>query len=238
MPLHDFKEDPVGQIANRFSILEEQVTLLREEKRAAQNEVATATHRLAASSKEVNEAKAQSRRLQENNSQLRSIILKGSNSNTDVPDDRIRNSFVELRDLIQRIVHRHYSAQGQMRLKSQGNAHFEAQKRFRNYVKDLTAEPIQKFAIRARLFKFIDDYLLRARSFGVDRYEKDLDDFERELDRSKNGRPLRHHQAHRPLADDILYQYLTQNWLNGEVEPSNVVLGWMRKADGLQRPRM
>ena len=185
--LHDFQKNPVGHVGDRLADLDEQVRRIKADKTRLENEMGNS---LAVASAELKEAKVHSQRLSDRNAQLRSIILKGSSGNTEVPDDKIRNQFVELREIIQRMVHRHYSAVGHIKLKSQNNTRFEEQKRFRNTLKDLALEPLQRFCMRAKLFELIDNGLLSARSFGLGKLENRLCDFESNLDSSGKGMRL------------------------------------------------
>ena len=174
----------MSHVSDRLADLDEQVRRITADKTRLENEMGNS---LAVASAELKEAKAHNQRLSDRNIQLRSVILKGSSGNTEVPDDKIRNQFVELRDIIQRMVHRHYSALGHIKLKSQNNPRFEEQKRFRNTLKELALEPLQRFCMRAKLFELIDSNLLSARTFGLEKLENRLGDFESNLDSSGKG---------------------------------------------------
>ncbi|KAL8671692.1 MAG: hypothetical protein Q9168_003814 [Polycauliona sp. 1 TL-2023] len=183
--LQEFSEDPMGAIAFRVSDLEEQLKQSTAEKRTLEEEVSNYKTRLSTARKETADAKASAQRLSEQSSKYRNIILKGSKDDTEVPDERIHRQFIELRELIQRIVHRYYSAQGHRKLSMHNNPWFDTQKQLREAIKAHSTEPFQRICMRAKIFEMIDDSLLSARTFGVGEFEKGLMKFERALYSSK-----------------------------------------------------
>ncbi|KAL8758203.1 MAG: hypothetical protein Q9199_001666 [Rusavskia elegans] len=84
-----------------------------------------------------------------------------------------------------RIVHRHYAVQGHKKLTGHNNPWFEGQKKFRDLLKSLGPEPLQRFGMRAKIFEFVNRDLISTRSFGVSKSEHNLKDFEEALVCSK-----------------------------------------------------
>ncbi|KAL8979282.1 MAG: hypothetical protein Q9205_005343 [Flavoplaca limonia] len=158
---------------------------LRVEKKDLEDDLATSRVHLAASRKETTDAKVSNRKLLEQNTRYRSIITNSGSDEMEVPDTKIHGQFVELRDLIQRIVHRHYAGQCNRKLDSHHNRWFEGQKRFRDDLKSLGSEALQQFHMRGKIFEFVNDDLLSARSFGIGKLEEELNEFEKALDKSK-----------------------------------------------------
>ncbi|KAI4096804.1 MAG: hypothetical protein LQ339_006888 [Xanthoria mediterranea] len=181
----EFREDPAGEVERRLSALQEQLQTLSADKKKAEDEIGSYRARLATTRKEATEEKVANRRLLEQSSKYREIILRGSTDDSDVPDDRIHDLFVELRVLIQRIVHRHYAVQGYKKLTIHNNPWFDRQKRFRDDVKGLTSEQMQKFWMRWKIFELVNHGLISGRSFGVSQSEHYLEDFENSLEGSK-----------------------------------------------------
>ena len=168
--------------------MQEQLQTLSVVKKKAEDEVGSYKAHLATTRKEATEAKVANQRLLEHNIKYREIILKGSTDDSETPDDKIHDLFVELRGLIQGIVHRHYVVQGHKKLTSHNNPWFDRQKRFRDNLKGLRSEQMQKFWMRGKIFELINRELLSARSFGVSQSEHYLEDFENSLEGSKAGR--------------------------------------------------
>ncbi|KAL8995570.1 MAG: hypothetical protein Q9169_004712 [Polycauliona sp. 2 TL-2023] len=183
--LRDFREDPFGEVAGRISAMGEQLKTSTAEKKDLEEELSSYKTRLTTARKEATDAKSSNQRLLEQNSKYRNIILKGSNDDMEVHDEKIQRQFVELRDLIQRIVHRHYSVQGHRKLTMHNNPWFEKQKQLREAIKAQSTEPLQRVCMRAKIFEIIDEDLLNARTFGVAELEKGLMKFERALYLSK-----------------------------------------------------
>lgn len=176
--------------------MQEQLQTLSADKKKAEDEIGSYRARLATTRKEATEEKVANRRLLEQSSKYREIILRGSTDDSDVPDDRIHDLFVELRVLIQRIVHRHYAVQGYKKLTIHNNPWFDRQKRFRDDVKGLTSEQMQKFWMRWKIFELVNHGLISGRSFGVSQSEHYLEDFENSLEGSKAGRfPPKQHPS-------------------------------------------
>ncbi|KAL8856125.1 MAG: hypothetical protein Q9178_007250 [Gyalolechia marmorata] len=179
--LGEFREDPVGEVEQRLSVLEEQLKKLTHERMEFVDEISSCNNRLARSRRELSEANATTQRLAEQNSKYRSIILEGSSGDAGVPDGEICRLFVELRDLIQRIVHRHFSDLGQRKTKINNNPGFEDQQQFRDALEVVPTESLRKFLLRAKLFDFINIRLISAPTFGIGAFEKGLMTFERAL---------------------------------------------------------
>ncbi|KAL8636756.1 MAG: hypothetical protein Q9226_009214, partial [Calogaya cf. arnoldii] len=144
---------------------------------------------LTASRKETSDLKVVNRKLSEQNSKFRSIILQGISDDSEVPDDKIHVQFVELRDIVERIVRRHYAFQGLPKLASHNNPWFEEQKRFRDSLKSLGSETLQQFYMRGQIFDFVNSGLIEARSFGIGDLENELKDFEKAVDRCRTVSP-------------------------------------------------
>ncbi|KAI4282669.1 MAG: hypothetical protein L6R38_002759 [Xanthoria sp. 2 TBL-2021] len=197
--LREFQEDPVGEVERRLSTLGEQLKTLSADKKKVEDDIGSYKARLATTRKEATEAKVAIQRLSEHNSKYREIILRGSSDDREIPDDKIHGQFVELRVLIQRIVHRHYAVQGHKKLTGHNNPWFEGQKKFRDVLKSLASEPLQRFGMRAKIFEFVDRDLISTRSFGVSKSEHSLKDFEEALDCSKAGMLQPNHLRKREL---------------------------------------
>ncbi|KAI4208837.1 MAG: hypothetical protein L6R36_009555 [Xanthoria steineri] len=196
--LQEFREDPAGEIERRLSALQEQLQTFSVDKKKAEDEVGNYKARLATSHKEATEAKKANQRLLEHNSKYREIILRGSSDEGEIPDKKIHGLFVELRVLIQRIVHCHYAVQGHKKLTIHNNPWFDRQKRFRDDLKGPMSEPMQKFWMRGRIFEMINRDLISSRSFGVSQFERHLRDFEKSLEGSKACRfPRKQHLSKR-----------------------------------------
>lgn len=179
------------EVEQRFAALGNERDGLAMERQSLEERLSRANIHIAVShetSKELAELKLQIRKLSEQNSKYRSIILQGSIDNTELPDDQIHNRFVELRGDVQRIVHKYYSAQGHVKLSKNNNRHFEEQKRFRDDLTGLQSESLQRYCLRAKLFDLLDEMLLSARSFGVGEWEEALGKFEKALHKSKSSR--------------------------------------------------
>ncbi|KAI4229405.1 MAG: hypothetical protein L6R36_000859 [Xanthoria steineri] len=184
----EFREDPAGDAEQRLSVLQEQLQTLNADKKKAEDQIGSYEARLATTRKEATEAKMANQRLSEQNSKYREIFSRGSSDEGEIPDDKIHGLFVELRVLIQRIVHRHYAVQGPKKLTNHNNPWFDRQKRFRDHLKGLKSEQMQKFWMRGKIFELINRGLISARSFGVSQSERYLEDFENSLECSKAGR--------------------------------------------------
>ncbi|KAL8927111.1 MAG: hypothetical protein Q9172_001533 [Xanthocarpia lactea] len=179
--LGEFREDPVGEVQQRLSALEEQLKTLTDENMKFVDEISSCNNRLARSRNELSEANAAIQRLAEQNFNYRSIILEGSSDDTEVPDENIYRLFVELRDLIQRIVHKHYSGLGHRKSNMNNNPGFERQQQFRDALEAIPTESLRKFYLRAKLFDFINIRLISTPTFGIGAFEKGLMTFERAL---------------------------------------------------------
>lgn len=110
MSLRDFTQDPVREVKQRLSALENERDGLAVERRTLEEQLSRANIHATAShetNKELAELKIQNRQISELNSKYRSIILQGNNDNMELPDDKIHSRFVELRDIVQRIVHQY-----------------------------------------------------------------------------------------------------------------------------------
>lgn len=170
----EFAADPVNEVRQRLSILEEERDTLKAEKKSLEDERNDA-RKLSV------EAKASIGKLKEQNAKYRNIIIKSGGDSTEVPDDKIHSQFVELRELTQRIVHKYFSAHGQIKLSRHNNPYFEDQKLFRDDLAHSASESLQRFMMRAKIFAFINDRLLSGNSFGIGELEECLTDFENEL---------------------------------------------------------
>lgn len=115
----------------------------------------------------IQESEIQSGRLQEQNTKLRDIIIKNGNHDSESMDAVIIKSLCELRDLIQRIVQRHFVMRPG-RLDHRG-PHFKDQKAFfkGDYFQPLVPESIQKYRVRAMMFQILFYEILIRPCFGL-----------------------------------------------------------------------
>ena len=204
--LPDFLKDPVRHVHQHLETLEEEQDKSEEEKKTLEVEKnklevekaklednLTASHAQSAQSlRDVLELRSENRRLKAHNIQYRDIVVKSNMGNTEVPDENVRIQFVDLRDKIQRIIHRYYNGQNPGRLERypydrEENIQFEEQKQFRKELNNLQNEALRRYLMRAKLFELLHRRLLGQRNFGVDEFEKALIDFEQELVECKTG---------------------------------------------------
>ena len=133
------------------------------------------------------EIELQKRKLQEQNMKLRDIIIKSGNSNDEPLDSVIVKSFGELRELIQKIVHKYYVMRP-ARLERNKNSFYEDQKAFYADFRPEVSEANRKFLTRAKIFRLIDSKLLSPPCFGLDgEREHVLAKIEHDLRKSKKG---------------------------------------------------
>lgn len=180
-------EHPDKTIRQKLEELEHENRTLVAQKNSLEEEKWALKTRMQQGGKELQDANAQIRRITEQNSKYRSIFLKNSSADTDFPDDRVRDLFVELRDIIQRIVHRHYSTQGYMKVVKIHNPLAERQTDFRDELNRLGTESLQRFYMRSKMFEMVKDEILCGYTFGADKHEESFGDFENALVKSKKG---------------------------------------------------
>ena len=129
----------------------------------------------------------QKQKFQESSSKLRDIIVKNSSDDSEPVDSAVTRSFGELRDLIQRIVHKHYSTVP--KVYKSGNPYYERQKKKfdRWYEKDVP-DSMRKYRSRAIIFELLNEEILSRRWFGTDgTVEHNLAKFEEDIAESNDG---------------------------------------------------
>ena len=164
---------------------------LEDERRTLQSELA----QLQRGGHERFEADTYIRSLKDQNTKLKSIILKNSKDDTETLDDAVHGRYTELRDDIQRIVHRHYDTTFPPKLLKFRNSYFEKQKELREQLSELSTEAVRLFLIRAKIFRFINEEILSGLTFGIgNEFEESLREFERAVGKSEHGisKYLRH----------------------------------------------
>ncbi|KAL9027293.1 MAG: hypothetical protein Q9196_004160 [Gyalolechia fulgens] len=204
--LQAFAENPVHEVQQKLLALEQQLEILAADKKCLEDQIGNSRLQLATSYKEITDVKASVRKLSEQNSVYRGIILDIGSDSTEIPDEKIRQDFVELRDLIQRIVHRHYVVPSHVKLNSHKNRWFEVQKGFRDQLRGLGSESLQRFCMRAKIFNLLDNHLISARNFGVADFEDDLKTFEQALVQTKTGK-LREATSYQTA--DLTFAYIS-----------------------------
>ena len=130
----------------------------------------------------IQESEIQRRRLQELNTKLRDIIIKNGNHDSESMDAAIIKSLCELRDLIQRMVQRHYVMRPG-RLDHRG-PHFKDQKAFfkGDCFQPQVPEPIRKYHVRAMMFQILFYEIFIRPCFGLnEEIENRLGEFETAL---------------------------------------------------------
>ena len=183
--LQEFARNPVGEIRQRLSVLEEERDRLRAERKDLEDERMTARNKAI-------DAQATIKTLLEKNMKYREIFTKSMSDSAELPDEKIHSQFVELRSLIQQIVHKYLSAQRQVPLSKHQNPFFEDQRRFRQDLENCGTAALQIFRMRAKLFELVNDRLLSQSNFGIRDSEESLTVFERALTSAKTGGWLRH----------------------------------------------
>jgi hypothetical protein len=179
--LENANGNPVDEVQQRLEGLRLENETLMAKKNSLEEGQRALTEQLARCRQqglELQDANAQIQKLREQSSKYRSIITKSGNDNTELSDEKAQTILVELRDLIQRIVHRHYSAQGQMRVVKVNNRLAEDQLKFRDELNRLASESLQRFHMRAKIFDILDCDLLSIETFGAGEYEENLGRFE------------------------------------------------------------
>lgn len=104
-------------------------------------------------------------------------------------DAVINKSFCELRDLIQRLVHKHYVMRP--RRLDHKDPHFKEQKGFFKGVcfQPHVPEPIRRYRVRAMMFEILRCNILTKPCFGLnDEIENELGEFETALYASHQGK--------------------------------------------------
>ncbi|KAL8882770.1 MAG: hypothetical protein Q9198_000289 [Flavoplaca austrocitrina] len=143
--------------------------VLRVEKKNLEDDLATSRVHVAASCKETTDAKVSNGKLLEQNSRYRSIITKSGSDDMEVPDTKVHGHAIE--NSTATIIVGSKDKNG-----------------FRDDLKSLGSEAVQQFLMRGKIFEFVNDYLLSARSFGIGKLEDELNDFKKALDKSKKGK--------------------------------------------------
>lgn len=136
------------------------------------------------------EAERQKRLLHEQNTKLREIFIKNGQHDNEPVDSVLVKSFCDLREQIQRIVQKQYSIPP-ARLKSHNNPLFDKQKTFfrGTWMHIDVARSMKNFSIRAKLFEFLEERILRPANFGIGGgMEQCLADFEAALKSCGKGR--------------------------------------------------
>ena len=134
------------------------------------------------------EAELQKRKQQELNVQLKNIIIRSGNSDSEPLDSVVIEAFCDIRALIQKIVHKHYKFPP-ARLDKTRNSLFERQKVFFRPFPELP-ESIQQFRARAKIFELLDDEIFDRPCFELNgEMEESFQDFEAALRTCHNGEP-------------------------------------------------
>lgn len=138
---------------------------------------------------EKRELNARVRKISEQNTKYRSIILQNSSSDdTEFPDDKVRDQFTDLRDIIQRTAHKHYTTTGPMKLDKPNYPLTAEQKTFRHELKKLGGfESLQTFCFRGKIFELLNEWVISERTFGTKHHDDNLGAFEKALAKSKKG---------------------------------------------------
>ena len=180
-------DDTFHSIQQEIQMLKEENETLAAEKASLEEEVNRHLSSLARRGKEVQDANQRIRTLQEQSSKYRSIILKSGKDTTEIRDDVVHTQFIELRDLIQRIVHNHYSARDMRPAKLSQDATAQEQKRFRDALNARSSEALQRYLMRAKIFELLDRWLLSACTFGSEESEQSLQQFEKAVMSTNKG---------------------------------------------------
>ncbi|MCJ1386158.1 hypothetical protein MMC17_009284 [Xylographa soralifera] len=94
--------------------------------------------------------------MQEQNAKLRAIIIKGSNTDNEPLDTIVIRLFCDLRDLVRKIVHKHYRMDGTIHLEDKScNTYFESQIKFFQRFQPDQPDSIRKYRTRAKIFDFV-----------------------------------------------------------------------------------
>ena len=134
------------------------------------------------------EAELQKRKQHELNVQLKNIIIRSGNSDSEPLDSVVIDAFCDIRALIQKIVHKHYQYPP-ARLDKTRNPFFERQKVFFKSFPELP-EPIQRFRARAKIFELLDEEIFSRPCFELGgEMERNFQDFEAALSTSHKGEP-------------------------------------------------
>ena len=139
----------------------------------------------------------QKQKFQESSSKLRDIIVKNGSDNSEPVDSVVTRSFGELRDLIQKIVHKHCSVMP--RFHRANNPLYDKQRnKFDTWYEKDIPEPIKKYRSRAVIFELLNEEILAKRWFGLDgTVEIHLAKFETDIDGCREGQRLRIYYPHR-----------------------------------------
>ncbi|KAL8748041.1 MAG: hypothetical protein Q9184_007520 [Pyrenodesmia sp. 2 TL-2023] len=157
------------------------VMTLTADKKKFEDDISSYKAGLVITRKEATEARFLIQKLSEQNSKYRGIILKGSSDKTEIADNDIHSQSVKIRDLVQCIVHRYYAVQGDRKLASYNDPYFEDQQRFRDMLKGLASDSLQKFCLWGRIFGMVHSGLVSRQ------FEHGLKDSEEALDCSEAG---------------------------------------------------
>lgn len=173
--------------------------------------------------KELQEANQRVRGLQDQSSKYRSIILKIGKDETEIRDDVVHTQFVELRDIIQRIVHSHYSVKDMKPPKLSHDAIAQEQRQFREALTARSSEALQRFLMRAKIFELLDRWLLSACTFGLKSFEQWLGDFEKAVMSTNRGRQSSVLPAHTSLTHSSVSQTDMAEWRSRTIGCSAVL---------------
>ena len=138
--------------------------------------------------KQLNDSQLLVRKLQERNTLLKGIMIKG-NQDDDPLDDLVVRLFCELRDRIQTLVSRECTvARPKLDRKLDGEF-FDMRKAFFHDVKGDMTDPERRFRIRAKIFNILYQKILTGPCYGLsdDGLENNLANFETLLILSGKG---------------------------------------------------
>ena len=187
-------QQEISQLKKERTQLWENINTLEREKEQQRH---TADRQFEALKKRYAASELQKQKFQESSSKLRDIIVKNGSDDSEPVDSVVTRSFGELRDLIQKIVHKHFSVMP--RFHRANNPIYDKQKNKFDmwYEKDIP-EPMKKYRSRAIMFQLLNEEILARRLFGLDgTMESHLAKFETDIDGSREGQRLRIYFPHR-----------------------------------------
>ncbi|MCJ1431996.1 hypothetical protein MMC27_001352 [Xylographa pallens] len=185
--------DPEQQVEETLNELLIKTNDLNNEKNVMLRENARCQEKIEELEKHCREVDANRRRLQEQTTKLREIIIKGGSNDNEPLDTVIINTFFGMRGLIQKIVHKFYPRaylMDPMKIEKGGNKLFEKQKAFFRGEFCHMSEDIRRFRVRAKMFQLLQDEIFDEPCFGLSsEIEDGLAEFEAGLKSCNRGSP-------------------------------------------------
>ena len=182
---------PEKQLEQTLNELWIKINALTAEKDGMLRENGHCQEKIAELEKHCRELDANRRRLQEQTTKLREIIIKAANNDNEPLDTVIINTFSGLRGLIQKIVHKYYPKDylmDPMKIEKGGNKLFEKQKAFFRGEFFHMSEDIRRFRVRAKIFQLLQDRIFNEPCFGLSpEMEDSLAEFEDKLKSCNRG---------------------------------------------------